>query len=816
MSSKFKILSSKFFGNLGKVLPFTFILLFVAYCLLQTAYAQKNRLISDVQGEKNVSPYVGETARLMGIVTARTRNGFFMQTPDGKTDKNPKTSEGIYVYTKTEPSVEATIGNLVSVTGLIEEFTPKAEPLSLPITELSMRKGTDFIQVESKDNPLPKPIILSAADFSSGMIDELEKYEGMRVQVETMTVVAPTGGKVDDKNATSESNGTFYGVLKGFARPFREPGIEIYDYVLLNDKDKEKLKKDFPKIPVFDNNPERIRVESTAQLGAQAIDTTALAEIKNLTGVLHYAYRAYTIYVDVDSKPTISGFVKAESLPDTNNRQFSVAGMNLENFFDDEDDPAMKEDIVTTEAFERRLKKISLAIRNYLKMPDVIGVIEVENLPALKRLAKKINDDATANGKPNPKYEAYLIDGNDGRGIDSGFLVKSARVKVVEVKQFGKEEKFTNPNNKDDALLNDRPPLMLRASIDDPKTNKPFEFTVVVNHLKSFLGVDDPKDGGARVRLKRRLQAEFLAKFVQERQKADANERIILLGDFNAYQFNDGIGDTIGTIKGTPAPKDAVMNFSEDLVNPDLTNLVDLIKADQRYSYSFDGNAQVLDHFLINEPMKKHINGFGFAHLNADFPEIYRNDDSRAERFSDHDSAIAYFTFDEIGKSSEDANSGIIYGKNHVYTLTAPKGWVLDNKSGVSQGLYAVFYPQNSSWKDGVSVMYANVWEKQNTNQTVKDAIANDIAEFKKNSPDLKVEDAKAIELGKGKTATVRYFSNDTNSNSEAVAYIEEEKVVVLIILTSRTKKDFESSLPAFQELVGSYLFLTNKVVTEK
>lgn len=648
MSSKFKVQSSSFFGNLGQVMRLAFILLFVAYFSSQTAYAQKDRLISDVQGEKNASPYEGQTARLTGIVTARTRSGFFMQTPDDKTDKNPKTSEGIYVYTKTEPSVEATIGNLVSVTGFIEEFRPKAEPLSLPITELSMKKGTDIIQVVSKDNPLPKPIILSAADFSSGVIDELEKYEGMRVQVETMTVVAPTGGRVDDKNATSESNGVFYGVLKGFARPFREPGIEIYDYVLLNDKDKDKLKKEFPKIPVFDNNPERIRVESTAQLGAQAIDTTAFAEIKNLNGVLHYAYRAYTIYVDVDSKPTVSGFVKAEPLPDTNDRQFSVAGMNLENFFDDEDDPSMKEDIVTAEAFEKRLKKISLAIRNYLKMPDVIGLIEVENLAAIKRLAKKINDDATASGKPNPKYEAHLIEGNDPRGIDSGFLVKSSRVKVVEVKQFGKDEKFTNPKNKEEAILNDRTPMMLRASIEDSKTNKPFEFTVVVNHLKSFLGVDDPKDSGARVRLKRKLQAEFLAKFVQERQKADANERIILLGDFNAYQFNDGIGDIIGTIKGMPAPKDAVMNASEDLVEPNLTNLVDLIKAEQRYSYSFDGNAQVLDHFLVNEPMKKHINGFGFAHLNADFPETYRNDDTRAERFSDHDLAIAYFTFDEI------------------------------------------------------------------------------------------------------------------------------------------------------------------------
>lgn len=657
MSFKFQVSSFKFSSNLSKILRLAVILLLFIQCLWLTAYAQKNRLISDVQGEKIVSPYETQTARLTGIVTARTRSGFFIQTPDDKTDGNPKTSEGIFVFTKTEPSAEATIGNLVSVTGFIDEFRPKSEPLSLPITELSMKKGTDFIQVVSKNNPLPKPIILTTADFSSGVIDALEKYEGMRVHVETMTVVAPTNGRVDDKNAASESNGVFYGVLKGFPRPFREPGIEIYDYVLLNDKDKEKLKKDFPKIPLFDNNPERLRVESTAQLGGQAIDTTAFAEIKNLTGVLHYAYRAYTIYVDADNKPTVSGFVKATPLPDTNDRQFSVAGMNLENFFDDEDDPAIKEDIVTTEAFQKRMKKISMAIRDYMKMPDVIGIVEAENLAALKRLAQKINDDAAASGKPNPKYEAYLLDGNDGRGIDSGFLVKSARVKVVEVKQFGKDDKFTNPRTKEDDTLNDRTPLMLRASIEDAKTGKPFEFTVVVNHLKSFLGVDDPKDGGARVRLKRKLQAEFLAKFVQERQQANADERLILLGDFNAFQFNDGIGDSIGTIKGTPAPKESVMNASEDFVNPDLTNLVDLIKPDQKYSYSFDGNAQVLDHILINAAMKKHINGFGYARLNADFPEIYRNDDSRAERFSDHDAAVAYFTFDDLTSAKQEEKS---------------------------------------------------------------------------------------------------------------------------------------------------------------
>ena len=402
------------------------------------------------------------------------------------------------------------------------------------------------------------------------------------------------------------------------------------------------MKKNFPKLPIFDRNPETLRVDSDEQLGAQTIEVMSKAEIKNLAGVLHYGYQKYSILTDAGTKPEISNLTKPKPLPMTNERQFSIVGMNLENLFDDEDDPAIKEDIVTTEGFEKRLKKISAAIRDYMNSPDVIGVVEAENLAGLKRLAKRINEDAVAAGKPNPKYEAYLTDGNDGRGIDVGFLVKSSRVNVVEVKQFGKDEKFTNPEKKDEETLNDRPPLMLRATIIDPKYNQPFAFTVVSNHLKSSLGSET-----LRVRTKRQKQSEFLAKFVQEHQKADSNEKIILVGDFNAYQFNDGVVDIIGTIKGMPAPKDQVLLASEDLVNPDLTDLVDLIEKPQQYSYVYDGNAQVLDHFIVTENLKKHLVGFGYMRLNADYPESLRGDATRVERFSDHDPAIGYFMFDE-------------------------------------------------------------------------------------------------------------------------------------------------------------------------
>ncbi len=424
--------------------------------------------------------------------------------------------------------------------------------------------------------------------------------------------------------------------------------MDVYDFPSLSDQ--ERIKKETPKVAFFDHNPERIRVESTAQTNAPAIDVTTFAEIQNLTGVVHYGYRAYSIFVDADNRPTVSNLFKAQPLPAPGERQFSIAAMNLERFFDNEDDPAIKEPVITAEGFEKRLKKVSLAVRGYMQTPDVIGVVEMENPAVLKKLADRINKDAGASGKPNPNYEAHLTEGNDIGGIDSGFLIKRARVEVLETKQFGKEDKFQNPVSKEDVFLNDRPPFLLRVSIKDAKPKQEgFEFTVIVNHLKSLRGYNDEKDAPF-VRTKKKLQAEFLAKAVAERLKANPNERIALVGDFNAFQFNDGIMDVVGTIKGAPAGKDAVSYATEDLLNPDLTNLVDSVKPAQAYSYSFDGNAQVLDHFLVSPAMKSHVSGFNYVRVNADFPEIYRNDASRVERFSDHDAAVAFFTLDDSTK----------------------------------------------------------------------------------------------------------------------------------------------------------------------
>ena len=602
--------------------------------LVFNVLAQSKVAINQIQSSGNISPFAGKQVATRGVVTAVLKKGFYIQTPDGETDKDPQTSEGIYVFV-TESVAAVEVGNLIEVSGTISEFRPRGEDFGLSITELTRPS----LKIVSKNNPLPAPVVLTAADLNpNGKLDQMEKFEGMRVRVDVLNVAAPTGGYENEKTGEIKSDGVFWGVVAGTPRPFREPGIDLL--TLLGEKLPQTT-------PYFDMNPELLRVDSDSQVGSKAIDATAGATLKNVTGVIDYNRKAYTLLIDASNPPTVEGnktFLKASPAGE---RETTIASFNIENFFNDEKDSdnVQKETILSKEDYQRRLNKASLAIRGVLSIPDVLGVAEVESLKVLKTLAEKINADAVAANQPNPKYEAYLEEGNDVRGIDVGFLVKSAKVKVVEVKQLAKDEKLVTEGAKDFEKVFDRPPLLVRVEVQDAKTNQPFPVTVIMNHLKSYGGIDDPKNGD-RVRNKRRLEAEWLANFVAERQKTNPAERIIICGDFNAFQFNDGYNDLIGILKGSSNQN--VLVPSKTTYQTGLINMVEHIDPKNRYSYSYDGSAQVLDHILINKPTVQRALKFGYARVDADFPKIYTNDATRPERLSDHDAPILYLSLDEI------------------------------------------------------------------------------------------------------------------------------------------------------------------------
>ncbi len=603
--------------------------------------AQTLTPINAIQGDGNMSPFVGKQITTRGIVTAVLKKGFYIQTPDADIDKNPQTSEGIYVF-GSEGVADVALGNLVEVSGTISEYRPRNANYGLSITEITRPK----VQIISKDNALPAPVVLTMADMSpGGKIDQMERFEGMRVKVEVLEVVAPTGGYQNAKTGDVKSDGVFFGVVSGTPRPFREPGVELITYL------GEKLPQ---KTPFFDMNPELLRVDSDSQIGSKAIDVTAGAILKNVTGVIDYYNNAYTLVIDANNPPIIEGNKTFTKVSPAGDRETTVASFNIENFFNDEKDSdnAPRETILSKDDYQRRLNKASLAIRNVLSMPDVLGVAEVESLKVLKNLADKINADAVAANQPNPKYEAYLEEGNDIRGIDVGFLIKSTKVKVVKVEQLAKNEKLVTEGAKDFEKVFDRPPLLISVEVQDAKTDQPFAETVIMNHFKSYGGINDPKDGN-RVQNKRRLEAEWLANFLVERQKANPTERIFVMGDFNAFQFNDGYNDLIGILKGKS--NQDVLTPSKTAYQTNLIDLIDYIDPKNRYSFNYNGSAQVLDHILVNKPAVQRILKFGIARVDADFPKIYINDANRPERLSDHDAPVVYLSLDEIKNDAKPA-----------------------------------------------------------------------------------------------------------------------------------------------------------------
>ncbi|HEY6391565.1 MAG TPA: lamin tail domain-containing protein, partial [Bryobacteraceae bacterium] len=588
--------------------------------------------IAQIQGNGNTSPLVGNSETTSGIVTGLKSNGFFIQMPSPG-DGDPATSDGVFVFTSSAPPAAAALGNNICVTGNVQEFIPSTDLNSPSQTELS--SPTNIFAL-STGNPLPAPVVLAAADTDpNGGIFQLEKYEGMRVQVSAMTVVAPTQGTVNEANATATSNGIFDGVITGVARPFREPGVQQPD----------PLPAGSPCcVTRWDANPELIGVNSLGLTGSAAIDVASGATLTNVTGPLEFFRRYYTINTDVASPPTVGN--NAQSFTGVSlgtDAELTIASFNMQRFFDTTDDPGISDVALTPTAFNNRLNKASLAIRNVLHYPDIIGVEEMENITTLQAVATKVNNDSVTAGDPNPNYQAYLVEGNDIGGIDVGMLVKTPRVNVIDVVQYGKTTTYIDPANNQPAILNDRPPLVLRATVTRTGSDSALPFTLIVNHLRSLSGIDDPVDGN-RVRVKREAQAEYLANLIQGFQNADANLNLISIGDYNAFQFSDGYADVVGVVKGTPVPANTVVVPPMTITNPPLTDLIDTAPADQRYSYSFSGSAQEIDHMLVNVNMAPRLSRYAVARNNADFPETYRNDANRPERISDHDMPVAYFT----------------------------------------------------------------------------------------------------------------------------------------------------------------------------
>lgn len=450
--------------------------------------------------------------------------------------------------------------------------------------QTELRDGTE-VTVTSRGHRLPNPIRLDRSTPSPTQPwpeIELERFEGMRVSVEAGVVTGPTD-RYGDAVITASGE-----------RLFREPGIAY---------------PGLPGLPVWDGNPEAFELDPDA-VGGDHVDLAAGTRFRS-EGVLAYVFGSYQLW------PTSLAITETPLLlavPPVERRDtLTVASQNCARLAAADGDVPYRD----------RLEKLSRYVREVLGGPDIVAVQEVDSLAVLEDLADQIAAD-----QPELGYRSFLTEGNDPSGIDVGLLVSNA-LPVLDVEQIGADVRFTW----DQSLLFDRPPLVLETGIAE------LDLTVVVVHLKSLGGIDDPGDAGERVRRKRFEQSVWLSDWVQRHQTDRPGAGLLLLGDFNAFEFSDGYVDVLGQITGRPDPAGALLPAETD-VDPPLVNLVGSARPHERYSFVYRGSAEVLDHALVDETLRPLVRGMTYARGNADAPTADGADPATARRSSDHDGLV--------------------------------------------------------------------------------------------------------------------------------------------------------------------------------
>ena len=156
-------------------------------------------------------------------------------------------------------------------------------------------------------------------------------------------------------------------------------------------------------------------------------------------------------------------------------------------------------------------------------------------------------------------------------------------------------------------------------------------------------------------------------------------------------------------------------------------------------------------------------------------------------------------------------NAVVIEGDNHLFMISAPEGWVLDDTSGMGSRIRCVFYPKGQKWATAPTVMYVNPLHGYGAKaRTVSALIAEDEKSFRQKSPHGKVTEGGTLQTTGKKTAVIRYFSSDGGPAHEAVAYVPEAELVMLLVLSSKTPEGFQGALPAYREMVQSYAWVAS------
>ena len=244
---------------------------------------------------------------------------------------------------------------------------------------------------------------------------------------------------------------------------------------------------------------------------------------------------------------------------------FVVMSYNVENFFHCQDDSLKNDDDFTPdgayhwnytkmEEKAQRIKKVIMAANGH-NYPAVVGLCEVEGLKAVNYLLYQ-------SGLNQCGYKALCYPTPDRRGIAVAMLYDANRVTLIDSKAI-------NVSIADSSFLT-RDVLYAKLQFETDT------FHVFVNHWPS-------KYGGVNETIwKREHVARQLRSFCDSITSADAQAKMILVGDFNDTAEAPAIADVFGA-------------------KSEGTDYINLSGDTESSSYKYRGDWGTIDHIIVSK-----------------------------------------------------------------------------------------------------------------------------------------------------------------------------------------------------------------------
>jgi uncharacterized protein len=578
-----------------------FLLVFALGTPVLGAFSSPNFSIMQIQGRGHLSPFSGDTVLTTGVVTVVSRSGFFVQDPVG--DNDPATSDGLFAFTGSTPAVDA--GDWVRLVGLVTEYRPGNDRENLTVTEITRPR----IETLSKGNSIPDPTVLGCnrrmpptetidddafRDFdpASDGIDFYESLESMCVRLPNAVAVSTTN-RFGEVWALTEGGACATGTNS-------RGGITISQ---------------------SDMNPERIQIDDT--LLPAPLSVTVGDHIGDITGVVSYRFGSFEVLPQLTPIPTRTGTQREIAQPSSDEKRLSAASFNVRNLsLDQPERIAVLADIVAANLHAPDI----LALQ---EIQDDSGSIDDGTVGASLTYAALIDAIEAAGGPTYDFRDVAPEDGQDGGepggNIRVGFLFRPDRISIID------RGTATASTGTSVVETNKGPRLSLSPGRVDPlneawrSSRKPlaaeFEFAgrtifVIACHLSSRTGstplfgaVQPPLIAGESQRM---AQTRVVQAFVGRVLAADPLAPIIVLGDFNDFQFSESMTS----------------------LAHDLTNLTNVLATSERYTYNFEGNSQALDHVLVSSSLADEAQ-YDVVHASAEF----------VDGLSDHDPVLARLSF---------------------------------------------------------------------------------------------------------------------------------------------------------------------------